>query len=79
MASVESGVTSPEAGFNELAELKEQAREAGIDFTADYTVDDFQKMLENAAWDDWDDIDEYEENLYEDDTFEDGDSCFEED
>lgn len=76
MASVESGVTSPEAGFNELTVLKEQAREAGIDFTADYTVDDFQKMLENAAWDDWD---EYEENLYDDDTFEDGDSCFEED
>jgi hypothetical protein len=78
MASVESGVTSPEAGFDELAELKAQAREAGIDFTADYSVEDFQRMLENAAWDDYDEVD-FEEDLYDDETFEDEDSNFEED
>lgn len=45
ITSVESGVTSPEDAVEELAELKTKA--AGLNFKADYTLENFQKIREN--------------------------------
>jgi hypothetical protein len=45
ITSVESGVTLPEDAVEELAELKTKA--AGLNFKADYTLADFQKIREN--------------------------------
>lgn len=47
ISSVEGGITTPEDASEELAELKEKAAKAGLNFKADYTVDDFIKIRES--------------------------------
>ena len=47
IASVESGVTTPEEAVAELSSLKTRAKEAGVNFKADYELVDFQKLRQN--------------------------------
>lgn len=47
ITSVESGVTTPEEATDELTSLKTRAANAGVNFKADCTVDDFIKIREN--------------------------------
>lgn len=49
VTSVESGVTTPEEAVNELALLKKEAKEAGLNFTANYTLADFEKIQADSA------------------------------
>lgn len=49
VTSVESGVTTPEEAVNELALLKKEAKEAGLNFTANYTLADFEKIQADAS------------------------------
>jgi len=46
IASVESGITSPEEALAELASLKKQAPDG---FEADYTLEDFQRIREDYS------------------------------
>jgi len=47
ISSVESGVTTPDEAAEELQNLRYRATQAGVNFRADYTVDDFTKIREN--------------------------------
>lgn len=49
IASVESGLTGPVDAFEELKELKVKAKQAGLNFTADYSEADFQKIVTDHA------------------------------
>lgn len=57
IASVESGVTTPEDAVTELAGLKEKATAAGLNFRADYTLQDFQDIRQKE-------IETYESDAY---------------
>jgi hypothetical protein len=47
VTSVESGVTAPEVAVDELARLKSRALEAGLKFSAPYTLEDFKNLRAN--------------------------------
>ena len=47
IASVESGVTTPEEAVRELNDLKVKAVVSGLRFKAAYTLEDFQKIRQN--------------------------------
>ncbi len=47
IASVESGVTTPEEAVAELSSLRTRTKEAGVNFKADYELADFQKLRQN--------------------------------
>ncbi len=64
ITSVESGVTTPEEAALELSSLKARASTAGVNFKADYTVADFQKIRENYVTT-YDTSAPYEEPSYE--------------
>ena len=44
LSTVESGAITPEEAVEELGTLKSQVAEAGLTFSADYTVEDFEKI-----------------------------------
>ena len=47
IALLEIGLTTPEGAVEELNDLKQRAKIAGVLFKADYTLMDFEKIREN--------------------------------
>lgn len=47
--SVEAGVLTPAEAVEETEHLKREAKETGVEFTANYTLGDFILIRENAA------------------------------
>jgi hypothetical protein len=41
---VENGTFTPQEAFSELTDLKQDAASAGLQFKAEYTLEDFQKL-----------------------------------
>ena len=63
IASVKSGVTEPTAAALELNELKDRTKMAGLNFQADYTVEDFEAIKDEAFFSEYEYESDYE---YED-------------